>query len=94
MPSSMASIDFTSNIKSVTQDYTITSFQEIRFQWSSKDNPPVDLRIVQATKGTQQTPVVLLPAWKYDAADTQSHCDIDCGSQFDWGFSFKWKVSI
>jgi hypothetical protein len=65
------SIDFTSNIRSVTKDYTLTTFQEIKFQWPYKDYPPQDLRVTQAAKGTQQTPTILLPSWKYNAANAE-----------------------
>lgn len=62
-------IDYSTNIKSITRDYTITTFQAFSFQWTFTDSRPIDLRIVQAYKGTQLTPVILLPAWSYDATN-------------------------
>lgn len=61
-------VDFTTNIKSVTRSYAVTGFQAISFQWPYKDQAPADLRVIQATQGTQQTPTILLAAWSYDAA--------------------------
>lgn len=62
-------IDYSSNISAFTQSYTITSFQAFSFQWPTQfSNPPQDLRIMQASKGTQQTPTILLPAWSYDSS--------------------------
>jgi len=63
-------VDFGSNLKSVTRSYDITTFQEFSIQWPYMDNPPVDLRIVKALKGTTQTPTILLVAWEYDLANT------------------------
>lgn len=63
-------VDFATNIKSVTREFTFTSFQPISFQWPYSDKPPNDLRVTQALKGTQQTPTILLAAWEYDATDT------------------------
>jgi hypothetical protein len=37
-------IEFGTNIKAVTKEYTITSFQSFGLQWPYKNNPPVDLR--------------------------------------------------
>lgn len=62
-------IDYSTNIKSITRDYTITTFQSFSFQWTFTDSQPIDLRIVQAYKGTQLTPTILLPAWSYDATN-------------------------
>lgn len=60
-------IDFLTNLKSISKDYTITSFQQFSFLWTFTDSVPVDVRVVKATKGTQQTPTILLLAWDYDA---------------------------
>lgn len=59
-------VDFSTNIKSVTKSYDITTFQAFSFLWSFADVNPVDVRIVQATKGVQQTPTILLLAWSFD----------------------------
>ncbi len=59
-------IDFFTNIKSISKDYTVTSFQEFSFQWPYKEVPN-DLRITKATKTTQATPTILLPSWSYDS---------------------------
>lgn len=64
-------VDYTDNIKSVTKQYTVTTFQPVSFQWPFSDTAPVDLRIVQALKGTQLTPTILLPAWSFDSTDDQ-----------------------
>lgn len=65
-------IDFSTNIKSTTRQYTmnVTQFQAFNFQWPYIDQPPGDLRVTQALKGTQLTPTILLPAWSYDATNT------------------------
>lgn len=62
-------VDYTTNIKSVTKDYSlnVVSFQEFSFIWPFKDATPVDLRVVRATKGATQTPTILFAAWSYDA---------------------------
>lgn len=59
-------IDFITNIKAVTKEYNISSFQAFNFLWPFKDADPNDLRIIKALKGVQQTPTILLPAWSYD----------------------------
>lgn len=60
-------VDFISNIKAITKDYTISSFQEFSLTWPYKEIAPIDLRVTKAYRGTQLTPTVLLPAWKYDS---------------------------
>lgn len=62
-------IDFNSNIKTVTKEYTITSFQTFSIQWPFRNNSPADLRVIKAQKGTQLTACILLPAWSYDATN-------------------------
>lgn len=62
-------VDYLSNIKSVTREYQITTFQSFSFQWTHKDSAPADLRVIQATKGSQATPVVLLAAWSYNSTN-------------------------
>lgn len=64
-----SNIDFATNIKSVTRDYTVTAFQAFDLQWPFKEAPPLDVRVVKATKGSQLTPTVLLTAWSYDSAN-------------------------
>lgn len=59
-------VDFSTNIKSVTKEYTITSFQEFSFTWPFTSGTPVDLRVIQALKGSTQTPTILMAAWEYD----------------------------
>ena len=61
-------IEFGSNIKAVTREYTISSFQSFSLTWPYKNNPPVDCRIVKASKGSQATPCILMNAWSYDSA--------------------------
>lgn len=64
-------VDFTSNIKSVTRDYTIaSSFQAFSFQWPYIDASPSILQVIQASKGSQLTPTILMASWSYDATDT------------------------
>jgi hypothetical protein len=60
-------LDFSTNIKSVTSLYNISSFQVFSLQWPYKDNPPAQLSVIQAAKGTGLTPCILLAAWSYDA---------------------------
>jgi len=61
-------VDFSANIKSVSKDYDITSFQEFSFLWTFNDSTPTDVRVLKALKGTgTQTPTILLIAWDYDA---------------------------
>jgi len=60
-------VDFSTNIKSLTKSYTITSFTQFSFLWSFSDSTPNDVRVVKATKGTQQTPCILLIAWSYNS---------------------------
>jgi hypothetical protein len=60
-------VDFSSNIRSVSRQYSISTFQEFSFQWPYSDALPNELRVTQATKGTQKTPTILLPAWSYDS---------------------------
>lgn len=64
-------IDFSTNIKSISRDYDITSFQEFGFLWTFTDSIPIDVRVVKAMKGTQQTPTILLLAWKYNPTNKQ-----------------------
>lgn len=61
-------IDYSTNIKSVTKTYTITTFQAFSFLWTYSDAIPSEVRIIKATKGTQETPTILLLAWDYDSA--------------------------
>jgi hypothetical protein len=62
-----SNLDFSTNIKSVTVLYNISSFQTFSLQWPYANNPPVDLRVVQAAKGSGMTPCILLAAWSYDS---------------------------
>lgn len=62
------SVDFTANIKTVTKDYDITSFQAFNFTWTYPESPPNDLRVTKALKGSTLIPTILLPAWQYDAS--------------------------
>lgn len=67
-------IDFSTNIKSVSKVYSITSFQAFNFTWPFPGVTPQDLRVVKATKGTTQTPTILLAAWSFDS--TNSLCQV------------------
>lgn len=60
-------IDFTNNIKSMSRDFTISTFQPLSFTWSYQGTTPIDLRVVKATKGSSQTPTILQAAWSYSA---------------------------
>jgi hypothetical protein len=64
-------IDFSTNIKSISRVYDITDFQEFGFLWSFTDSIPIDVRVIKATKGTQQTPTILLLAWSYNTTTKQ-----------------------
>ena len=59
-------IDFSTNIKSVSHEYSISTFQTFSFLWPFKDSEPNDVRITKAYKGTQQEPTILLASWSYD----------------------------
>lgn len=63
----LQNVDYSDQIKSVTKSYDILTFQEFSFQWPYKDVAPVDLRVVKALQGSEQTPTILLAAWSYDA---------------------------
>lgn len=59
-------LDYSTNIKSVTKDFTIAStFQTFNFMWTFNDASPSDVKIIKATKGTQKTPTILLLGWSY-----------------------------
>lgn len=61
-------IDFLTNIKSISKEYDVTTFQEFSFLWSFTDSVPIDVRVIKALKGTgSQTPTILLIAWNYSA---------------------------
>lgn len=60
-------IDFSTNIKAVTRDYSITTFQPFNFTWGFPGFTPVDLRVIQANKGSTQTPTILQAAWSYNS---------------------------
>ncbi len=62
-------IEYTTNIKSVSKDYTITSFAPFSFTWPYSDVTPISLSIVKALKGTGNTPTILLAAWSFDATN-------------------------
>lgn len=62
-------IDFASNFKTVSRDYSISTFQAFSLQWPYKSNPPSELTITKATKSSQMTPVILFAAWSYDATN-------------------------
>lgn len=61
-------VDFISNIKAVTREYDISSFQPFNFQWPFSDASPLDVRVVKALKGTTLTPTLLMAAWDYDSS--------------------------
>jgi hypothetical protein len=60
-------LDFSTNIKSVTTLYNISSFQSFSLQWPYPNNPPADLRVIQAAKGSAMTPTILMASWSYDS---------------------------
>lgn len=60
-------IEFGSNIKSLTREYTIRTFQPFNFQWPYSDKNPNFLQILQAFKGSQLEPTILQAAWKFDS---------------------------
>lgn len=65
-----AQISFGDNILSVSQSYSIQTFQAFSLKWGNA-TPPVDVRIVKASSGAQQTPTCLLPVWSYDSSTQQ-----------------------
>lgn len=62
----LQNVDFNDNIKSVSKEYDITTFQSFSFTWPFKDVSPGDVRVIKALKGTAQVPVILNCAWSYD----------------------------
>lgn len=58
-------VDFSNNIPAVTKSYSITSFSSFSFKWTFSGYDPVDVRVISATKGSSQTPTILLCAWSY-----------------------------
>lgn len=60
-----SNIDYVTNIKSVTRDYSISSFQPFNLAWGFKDVAPNQVTVIKAVKGS--TPTILLPAWSYDS---------------------------
>lgn len=62
-------VDFSTNIKSLTRDFDITTFQEFSFTWPFTGTSPVDLRVVKALKGSAQSPTILLASWKFDSTN-------------------------
>lgn len=64
-----SNIDFTTNIRAVTKDYSITQFQSFKLAWPFKSNPPVEVRVAKASQGASLLPTVLFPAWSYNAGD-------------------------
>ena len=60
-------IDFSTNIKAVTREYSINNFQSFSLSWPYSNQPPADLRVIKAQKGTQLSACILLPAWSYDS---------------------------
>lgn len=62
-------IDYSTNIKSVSKSYTITSFQAFNFTWPFSGTTPIDLRIVKASKGSTQDATILQAAWSFDSTN-------------------------
>lgn len=60
-------LNFGDNLKSVSQTYTITSFQAFSIAWPYADENPKDVRITTALKGTQKDATILLLAWKFNS---------------------------
>lgn len=61
-------VEFGTNIKSVTKEYTVTAFQPFDFQWSFSEAAPRKVEVISASKGASQTPTILLLAWSYNAS--------------------------
>lgn len=59
-------VDYTTNVKSITRSYDITTFQEFSFLWPFKGFTPISLSVTRALKGADQTPTILMAAWSYD----------------------------
>jgi hypothetical protein len=91
-----SNIDFATNIRSVSATYTISSFQPFSLQWPYKNNPPADLRIIQAQKGIQLTSCILLPAWNYDSTKYLITVDniVEIGSAGISALSGSYKFTI
>jgi hypothetical protein len=64
-------IDFSTNIKSVTQTYEVSEFQPIKIKWSWSASSPSDCRVISAYKGSDYTPCVLVAPWSYDNSTHQ-----------------------
>jgi hypothetical protein len=63
----LQNVDFTDNIKSVTKDYNITTFQPFDLTWPFSGINPAELKVIKALKGTDQVPTILMCAWNYDS---------------------------
>jgi hypothetical protein len=59
-------IDFSTNIPSVTQSYSIDSFQTFSMKWNFPDQRPAFLSVGSAYNVATQSPTVLMAAWSYD----------------------------
>ncbi len=59
-------IDFSTNIPSVTQSYSIDSFQTFSIKWAFTGYKPAFLSVSNSYNVATQSPTILLPAWSYD----------------------------
>ena len=57
---------FGDNIKSVSNTYNVTGFQQFSFSWPYTDVPPNEVVILKSNKGVTQTPTILLHSWSFD----------------------------
>lgn len=58
-------ITFGDNIRSLSKDFSISTFQQFSLSWTFT-TPPLDVRVIRAVKGTNSTPTILLASWNYD----------------------------
>lgn len=64
-----SNVDFFSNIRSVSSNYTMTTFTQVSFQWPFFTQvQPRQVDVIQAVKGNAQTPTILFCAWSYNSA--------------------------
>jgi hypothetical protein len=61
-----SNVDYSTNIRSVTREYSISSFQVFSFLWNFPEVPPVSVQVIQATQGSARTPTILGLAWSFD----------------------------
>lgn len=63
-------VDFATNIRSVTKDFDTSQISfPINFDWGFSQADPVQVLVTKGVMGV--SPVVLLPAWSFDASTRQ-----------------------